>query len=443
MTDFKKFICLACGYVYDEAVGDPDGGLPAGTRFDAIPDDWQCPLCGVRKTDFEPYEDNQTDTVITAVFDDRKKGVVIVGAGLAGWSVVDAIRTLDKDIPITLICSDEGDRYHKPMLSVAISGGKTKSDLVRVSAVQSAMDNHVRLLADTFVTDINTDTQTLHTTKGSVGYDDLVLAIGATPVYPPSISREVAWHVNNLSRFTGLQNRLLDNANQPKHIAIIGGGMIGVELGEDLTKSGHHVSLIDINAYPLSSLLPSVAGERILSAIQKLGITWLGKHGIQSVQPTKDGYEVSLLDYQTKQAKSISVDEIVVATGLGVDKRLPVRAGVHFEQAGIIVDPKTLQTTVPNIYALGDCISIDGIACRYVAPHRSQATAIAHEILNLPHTGYQHKPPMIRLKNKSITVTATGLPYGGGDWQVVSDDESGLLLEMHQDGTIMAKATLK
>ena len=53
---WRQFICKACGLSYDEAEGDADSGLAPGTRFDDIPDDWACPLCGVTKADFEPYE---------------------------------------------------------------------------------------------------------------------------------------------------------------------------------------------------------------------------------------------------------------------------------------------------------------------------------------------------------------------------------------------------
>ena len=51
----------------------------------------------------------------------KHSGIVIVGAGLAGWHVIDAIRSKDKEIPITLITADNADRYHKPMLTMAIS----------------------------------------------------------------------------------------------------------------------------------------------------------------------------------------------------------------------------------------------------------------------------------------------------------------------------------
>ena len=52
----QKFVCNVCGYVYDPVSGDPDGGVPPGTSFDAIPDDWICPECGASKDDFSPVE---------------------------------------------------------------------------------------------------------------------------------------------------------------------------------------------------------------------------------------------------------------------------------------------------------------------------------------------------------------------------------------------------
>jgi rubredoxin len=52
----KKYVCNACGYIYDPASGDPDGGIKPGTPFEDIPDDWVCPLCGVGKDMFSPVD---------------------------------------------------------------------------------------------------------------------------------------------------------------------------------------------------------------------------------------------------------------------------------------------------------------------------------------------------------------------------------------------------
>lgn len=51
-----RWICTSCGYIYDPLHGDPDGGIPPGTPFEAIPDSWYCPVCGARKRYFEPYD---------------------------------------------------------------------------------------------------------------------------------------------------------------------------------------------------------------------------------------------------------------------------------------------------------------------------------------------------------------------------------------------------
>src|SRR5436305_876942 len=52
-----KWMCESCGFIYDPADGDPDGGIPAGTAFEDIPETWFCPVCGARKQDFTPYEE--------------------------------------------------------------------------------------------------------------------------------------------------------------------------------------------------------------------------------------------------------------------------------------------------------------------------------------------------------------------------------------------------
>lgn len=52
-TSYRKFLCIVCGYIYDEEKGDPDSGLAPGTRWEDIPEDWSCPECGVTKADFE------------------------------------------------------------------------------------------------------------------------------------------------------------------------------------------------------------------------------------------------------------------------------------------------------------------------------------------------------------------------------------------------------
>lgn len=55
-TDFQKYECVICGFIYDEAEGLPDDGIAPGTKWADIPEDWECPDCGISKSDFDLYE---------------------------------------------------------------------------------------------------------------------------------------------------------------------------------------------------------------------------------------------------------------------------------------------------------------------------------------------------------------------------------------------------
>lgn len=376
-------------------------------------------------------------------------GVVIVGAGLAGWHVIDAIRAKDKDIPITLITADNGDRYHKPMLTMAISQNKSATDLVRATGADAAAAANVNLHANTQVSDVNAASQQLHlisalrsdpvyTNYATISYDKLVLAMGAHPIFPKSLPEDLVWHVNHIERFGQLQEQL---ATGSQSVAIVGAGMVGTEIAEDLLRAGHEVTLIDLNDAPLAQMLPPKATARIAQAVKSQGINFLGGCQVSSITRNNEGklqvsYEpiASATDSSEKQPELLIVDHVIASTGLLVDDKLPAAAGVEFDRrTGIVVDATTLRTNASNIYAIGDCMSINGVACRYVAPLRAQAATIADDILGHDHEGYDHKPPMIRLKNKAISVMVTGVPQAAGNWQVKTESEDELIMELLDD----------
>ena len=393
------------------------------------------------------------------------KGIVIIGAGLAGWHVIDAIRVKDKDIPITLITTDSGDRYHKPMLTMAISQKKSAADLVRATGADAAKAAQVTLLANTQVTDIDPASQTVqlisalrsdpvYTNYATISYDKLVLAVGAHPIFPKSLPEDLVWHVNHIERFGQLQEKL---AAGSQHVAIVGAGMVGTEIAEDLLKAGHQVTLIDLNDAPLSQMLPAKATARIAEAVKSQGINFLGGYQVTDVIRINDGSEGEKLQVSYESLASHSeetaahssdiliVDHVIASTGLTVDGTLPTAAGVDFNRrTGIEVDAPTLRTTTDNIYAIGDCMSINGVACRYVAPLRAQAATIADDILGLEHSGYEHKPPMIRLKNKAISVMVTGVPQADGNWQVATETDDELIMDLLDDNNaVSATVTIK
>lgn len=415
------------------------------------------------------HHDNNNDEPLKKM----AQGVVVVGAGLAGWGVIDAIRAKDSDIPITLITTDNADRYHKPMLTMAISQNKTAADLIRAKGDEAAKAANITLLAQTQVIDIDAVSRKLsiqsaeqsantassdvvsESAADTIDYDYLVLAMGAHPIFPQALPKDKVWHVNHIERFSQLQSAL---AQGHQHVAIVGAGMVGTEIAEDLLKAGHKITLMDLNSAPLTQMLPEVATQRILQAVESQGIEFIGQCRVTAVEAANsdndndndahNGYQVH---YEQTQAngqvttQTLTVDHIIASTGLLVDPHLPTQAGMAFDRrTGIAVDANSLRTSVDRIYAIGDCMSIDGVACRYVAPLRAQAATIADDILEDEHAGYQHKPPMIRLKNKAISVMVTGSPDASKPWQTKTETDAELVLEQFDaQGGVTATATIK
>jgi rubredoxin-NAD+ reductase len=424
---WRKFICRACGVIYDEALGDPDSGLAPGTRFEDIPDDWECPVCGVKKTDFEPYTAREAAPAFAEpVLRHRKPGIVIVGAGVAGWAVAEAVRALNASTPITLVTACSGEVYNKPELSVALARGRTPASLCRESGSAIAERLGVRLLRDTMAVGISNGRRALRTTRGTIAYSHLVLAHGARPASPPSLPASLCWKINDLASWSGLYEQLADGA---KRIAIVGAGMVGCELAEDFARAGHSVTLLDQEAAPLAGLLPELASARVERGLRALGVHFVGQVKVAEVMAGVDGRK----QITAACGQTFDVNIVVAATGLVTESRLARNAGLAFEH-GIAVNPATLRTSAPHIYALGDCASLDGRPCRFIEPIAKQAETIARDILELGHTGYSHAQPVIRLKTKSAPVMLQGAPHPEGSWRTIRDDATVLVMEQWRGG---------
>lgn len=359
--------------------------------------------------------------------------VVIVGAGLAAWSVVEALRALDKDLGIVMISQDRGDRYQKPMLSASLAQKRTAKSLIRATGQEAANALGIVLVQGEV---IDAHHKTVCTKDMAIGYEHLVLAIGASPIYPPCLKeadKAVAkriFHVNHWDNFLALEEALTQK-NDELPMAILGAGMVGVEMAEDLVGAGVPVLLLDKNPTPLAKMIPPMAGERLAYGLAKIGVEAIYGTHIEQISAEPTGLLLSL-----QGGRTIQVWGLLVCTGLVVDGALPKMLGLNFdERLGILVDDK-LGTGVPNVYALGDCICVGDAPCRYVAPHRAQAATIAHAITGTPFGGYVHSPPPIRLKNKSVVFRATGNPRACDDWTVVSDEAGTLTLSSDQGATI-------
>lgn len=402
---FKSFICRACGLIYDEAMGDADSGLAPGTRFDDIPDDWACPLCGVSKADFEPYEVTAVERRATPTRQTAgtrgDAGVVIVGAGRAGWQMAQALRARDADVPITLVAACDASVYDKPLLSVALAKGLALSALVKEPAASAAQRLNVRLLPRTHAVSVSTQANTLRTTRGSLRYRHLVLAHGAEPREVAQLPAALCWRINHLDAYLKFRALLGDpNPAAPQRVLIAGAGLVGCELANDLALAGHTVTLLDINALPLGSLLGEAASHELLDAWRGLPLRFVGGVKIASVGKTG-----GVCSVHTEDGQRFYAEHVIAATGLQTPGRLAQSAGLAWNN-GIAVDAVTLRTNVQNIHALGDCISIDGQALRFIEPIGRQAKLIASHVTGGASLPYASRRPPVRVKTSSKGFTA-------------------------------------
>lgn len=111
--------------------------------------------------------------------------IIIIGAGMAGYTAARELRKLDKTVPLTIVTSDDGGYYSKPMLSNAFAQNKLPAQLVTQSAVQLATQLDATILTGTRVERIDVEGRKLLTDKGELEYDKLVFAVGAQPIRLP------------------------------------------------------------------------------------------------------------------------------------------------------------------------------------------------------------------------------------------------------------------
>lgn len=121
----------------------------------------------------------------------------------------------------------------------------------------------------------------------------------------------------------------------------------------------------------------------------------------------------------------LKVDEVVLCMGLQPDSSLAKSAGIDWNQ-GISVDPKTLKTSVENIFALGDCISVDGKVSRYIEPIMRQAQVIASQIAGDQSILFTNHTLPIRTKTSSLPMRLEGVIERTGEWRISKAKEEQL-----------------
>ncbi|MBU0690089.1 MAG: FAD-dependent oxidoreductase [Gammaproteobacteria bacterium] len=294
--------------------------------------------------------------------------IVVIGSGLAAYSVIRELRKLDRDLPLMLVTRDDGDYYSKPMLSNAFAQNKDAAGLVLTPAKEMAEQISFTLHSQYEVSAINAEGKRVHTPQGELPYSSLVLALGADPIRIPvqGDAAESVMSVNDIADYARLRQAM----QGVKHITIMGGGLIGCEFANDWTAAGYGVSVIDPGPYPLASLMPERAGKQLLEPLAAIGVDWRFGTSVSSVDRAASGYTLTLAD-----GSQLQTGLVLSAVGLRPRIALAQAAGLEVNR-GIKVDAY-LRSSDPSIYALGDCAEIDGKVQPFVLPIMHAARALA------------------------------------------------------------------
>ena len=340
--------------------------------------------------------------------------VVVIGAGLAGWTTVREFRKLDRTTPVTLVTGDSGDFYAKPSLSNAFAQGRLPAQLVTTPAAKMAETLDVTLLANTHVQSLDVAAQTAVTSAGRIAFRDLVLATGAQPIRVPveGDAADRVLSVNSLDDFAALHAQLQAGSGSGRPVLIMGAGLIGCEFANDLASAGFCVSVVDPGTRPLAALLPEAASAELRQALEALGVTFHFGTTVRSVDTARnaDGLQVLLSNGLLAQA-----DCVLSAIGLRADTRLAQAAGLAAER-GIVVN-RQLQTSAAHVYALGDCAQYaHGVTLPYVMPIMTAARALAATLAGTPSDAVFALMPVSVKTPAWPLVVAPPSPGTAGQW---------------------------
>ncbi|WP_444937323.1 FAD-dependent oxidoreductase [Microbulbifer sp. JMSA004] len=442
-TGFRIWECMVCGWTYNEAEGRPHDGIDPGTRWEDIPEDWSCPQCGVSKQEFDMVLVRQgpIETPPLAIEDANNTTsipLVIIGTGLAGYNLAREFRKLAPLSPLLLITSDDGAFYSKPLLSASFSHGKTAQQLSSASAEDMARELRAQILVHTRVIHIDRTKRVLtiqqdgaeHISK--LSYGKLVLAIGAKCHKLPHFEGNALAHIfriNNLKDYHRFRTALIGH----KRILLLGAGLIGCEFANDLIQAGFEVSLVDKEKWPLATLLPEIAARDLQSSLESYGVRFYGGAPLTHIEKSNTGIRACL-----KEGGQIEADIVLAALGLEANTGLATMAGLN-TQKGIAVD-RYLQTSDPNIYALGDCAEIDGYQLLFVAPLITCAKNLARTLSGNPSQICFGVIPVAVKTTLHPTIVCPPRPNTKGSWKV-SREDSGVCAEFrNQKGDLLGFA---
>lgn len=357
--------------------------------------------------------------------------VIIVGTGLAGYTLAKELRKLSNSLPLQLISTDDGRVYSKPMLSNALAKGKSADQLSSASAAQMATQLGLSIDAHTRVTGIDRTAKTVISHRGRFPYSRLVLALGADPI-KLTLEGNAAGElmsVNDLGDYARFRDRLAHS----KHVLILGAGLIGCEFANDLASAGYAVTVVDPGSVPLQQLVPHHCAQQLKDALAEEGVTWHFGTTAQVIHRSDLGLQVGLAN-----GERIDTDLVLSAVGLRPRTRLAEQSGIKCNR-GILVD-RYLASSDSNIFALGDCAEVDGLVLPFVMPIMHAARALAKTLAgDRTPVKYPAMPVIVKTPSMPI-VAAPPARQCAGEWRISRLDGGAVARFEDSDGRLLGFA---
>lgn len=334
--------------------------------------------------------------------------IVILGSGLAGYSVARELRKRDRDRELVIVSRDDACSYSKPSLSNALASGKTARQLGSASAETMSGQLRARVLANAEVRNIDIERRQIALDGETLPYSKLVLALGADPISVPleGNAADEVQRVNDLASYTSFRAAIEGR----KRVVLLGAGLIGCEFANDLAAAGYDVDLVDPAPNPLGRLLPAPAAERVRTALEDLGVRWHLGTTATAVSRVPGGLGVALAN-----GVLLETDAVLSAIGLRPRIDLARRAGLTVSR-GIVTD-RFLATSAADVYALGDCAEVDGQVLPFVAPIMHAARALACTLTGTPTAVVYPAMPVV-VKTPAMPVVIAPPASAEGAWEV-------------------------
>ncbi|EPF80264.1 pyridine nucleotide-disulfide oxidoreductase [Acinetobacter gyllenbergii] len=361
--------------------------------------------------------------------------IVIIGSGMAGYTLAREFRKLSPEQELVMICADDAVNYAKPTLSNAFAGNKAPEQIALGDANKMATQLNMRIEAETWVKEINAANHELTLEKNgetvTQPYSKLVLAVGANPIRLAIAGdgSDDIHVVNSLIDYRTFRENLAKRKD--KRVVILGAGLIGCEFANDLLHSNYDVTVIDLAAQPLGRLLPNHVAEAFKTNLEQAGIKFALSTTVEKVSKINDGedYAVTLANGQTLVAD-------IVLSAIGLQPNIALAKAADIQTSRGIITNTLLETNQADVYAVGDCAEVNGTLLPFVMPIMQQARALAKTLSG--QTTAVHYPAMpVAVKTPAAPLTVLPAPLDVDvNWETEEFDDGMLAKAADGEGTL-------